>query len=167
MITRGSTPESSPSDRRRNGAPQPEEVSRVEPRMNAAQGSIVVNAPIDSIYRQWLRLEHLPKLISAVKEVKQLDANHFLVAVSHKGQRHNGVLEIMLRVPERRLVWRVRARNSSSDHFATGVVFFTFRSDRSTGVSVRISSSFNGALSRRVNSYLRNFKRLIEKQPRA
>lgn len=135
--------------------------------MNAVERSIVVKARIGSVYRQWLRLEHLPKLIAAVKEVKELDANHFLLAVSHKGHRYEGVLEIMLRVPERRLAWRVVARKSSSHHFATGVVSFTARSDRTTGVTVRISSSFNGALSRRLNSYLRNFKRLTEKSTKA
>jgi uncharacterized membrane protein len=135
--------------------------------MSGVQGSIVVNAPIGSVYRQWLRLEHLPKLIAAVKQVKELDANHFLVAVSHKGHRHEGVLEIMLRVPERRLVWRVGARNSSSDHFATGVVSFSSLSDRITSVTMRVSSSFNGAVSRRLDQYLRNFKRLIEKSAKA
>jgi uncharacterized membrane protein len=135
--------------------------------MSAVQGSIVVNGPVGSVYRQWLRLEHLTKLIAAVKEVKQLDANHFLVAVSHKGQRYEGVLEIMLRVPEGRLAWRVVARKSSSHHFATGVVSFSSQSDRSTVVSIRISSSFNGTVSRRLNPYLRNFKRLIEKSAKA
>ncbi|HEV3098176.1 MAG TPA: SRPBCC family protein [Candidatus Udaeobacter sp.] len=136
---------------------------RAGPKMNGVQGSIVVNAPVDSVYRHWLRLEHVQKFIAAVKEVKELDANHFMIAVSHKGQRYEGVLEIVLRVPERRLGWRVVARKSSSHHFATGVVSFTSRSDRSTGVSVRIISSFDAALSRGVNPYLRNFKRLIEK----
>jgi uncharacterized membrane protein len=135
--------------------------------MTAVQGSIVVNAPIGSVYRQWLRLEDLPKLISAVKEVKKLDAKHFFIAVSHKGKRYEGVLEIMLRVQEQRLAWRVVARRSSSHHVATGVVSFSSRSDRSTGVILRISSSFDGAVSRRVNPYLRNFKRLIEKPARA
>jgi Predicted integral membrane protein len=130
--------------------------------MNAVQGSIVVNAPIASVYRQWLRLEDLPKFISVVKEVKKLDAEHFFMAVSHKGKRYEGVLEIILRVPEQRLAWRVVARRSSSHHFATGVVSFSSRSDRSTGVTLRITSSFDGAVSRRVNPYLRKFKQLIE-----
>jgi len=157
MSPRGSTPDGSPSGRRNGG-----KVPRAKPKMNAVQGSIVVNAPIGSVYRQWLRLEDLPKFISAVKEVKKLDAEHFFIAVSHKGKRYEGVLEIMLRVPEQRLAWRVVARRSSSHHFATGVVSFSSRSDRSTGVILRITSSFDGAVSRRVNPYLRNFKRLIE-----
>ena len=129
--------------------------------MNAVQGSIVVNAPIGSVYRQWLRLEDLSKFISAVKEVKKLDANHFLLAVSNKTKRYEGVLEIMLQVPERRLAWRVVAKGAPSQHFATGVVSFTSRSERMTGVTLRMISSFNGAVSRRLNRYLRNFKRLM------
>jgi uncharacterized membrane protein len=168
MITRGSTLESSSSGRRRNGGRRNRRrVSGVESKMNGAQGSIVVNAPIGTVYRQWLQLEHLPKLISAVKVVKQLDANQLLVAVSHKGQRYNGALKIVLRVPERRIVWRVGARNSSSDHFATGVVSFSSLSDRITSVTMRVSSSFNGAVSRRLDQYLRSFKRLIEKSAKA
>jgi uncharacterized membrane protein len=164
MITRGSTPDSSPSGRRRDPGPRNVgKMPRAGPKMNGVQGSIVVNAPVDSVYRHWLRLEHVQKFIAAVKEVKELDANHFMIAVSHKGQRYEGVLEIVLRVPKRGLGWRVVARKSSSHHFATGVVSFTSRSDRSTGVSVRIISSFDAALSRGVNPYLRNFKRLIEK----
>ncbi len=131
--------------------------------MNAVQRSTVVNAPIGSVYRQWLRLEDLPKFIAAVKEVKKLDANHFFIAVSNSAKRYEGTLEIMLQVPERRLTWRVVAVGSPSRHFATGVVSFTSRSDRGTGVTLRMSSSFHGVVSRRVDAYLRNFKRLIEK----
>jgi hypothetical protein len=101
-----------------------------------------------------------------VKEVQKLDANHFFIAVAHNGKRYEGMLEIMLRVPERRLAWRVLAGRSPSDHLATGVVSFSSRSDRSTGVTLKVSSSFGGSrtVSRRVAKYLQNFKRLIEKQ---
>lgn len=162
MSTRGFTPDGSPPGRRGDaGRPNPGMGPRAGPKMNAVQGSIVVNAPIGSVYRQWLRLEDLPKFISAVEEVKKLDANHFFIAVSNKTKRYEGVLEITLQVPERRLAWRVVAMGSASQHFATGVVSFTTRSDRNTGVTLRMSSSFDGAVSRRVNRYLRNFKRLM------
>lgn len=133
-------------------------------KMSVAQGSIVVNAPIGSVYRQWLRVEDFPKFVTTVKKVQKLDANHFFIAVVYEGKRYEGVLEIMLRVPERRLAWRVVAGKSSSDHFATGVVSFTSGSDRRTCVTLKISSNFRGALSRRIDKYLHNFKRLVEKQ---
>lgn len=131
-------------------------------KMSAAEGSILVKAPIGSVYRQWLRVEDFPKFMTALKEVQKADANRFFIAVSHNRQRYEGVLEIMLRVPERRVAWRVLAGRSSSDHLAAGVVSFASRSDRSTCVTLKISSSFDGAVSRRVDRYLQNFKQLIE-----
>jgi uncharacterized membrane protein len=132
--------------------------------MSAAQGSIVVRAPVGDVYRQWLRVEDFPKFMPAVKEVQKLDGGHFAIVFSFNGKRHEGVLEIMLRVPERRLAWRVLALRSSSEHLATGVVCFTSPSDQSTCVILKMSSSFNGALLRRLDGYLHNFKRLIETQ---
>jgi uncharacterized membrane protein len=135
-------------------------------KMNGAQGSIVVKAPIGRVYRQWLRFEEFPKFMTAVKEVQKLDANHFFIAVAHNGKRYEGMLEIMLRVTERRLAWRVLAGRSSCDHLGTGVVSFASRSDRSTGVTLEVSSSFGGTriVSRRVARYLQNFQRLVEER---
>ena len=133
-------------------------------KMSGAEGSILVKAPIGRVYRQWLRVEDFPKFMTAVKEVQKLDANHFFIAIAYNGKRHEGVLEIMLRVPERRLAWRVLAGRSRSDHFATGVVSFSSRSDRSTGATLKVSSSFGGSriVSRRVDRCLQNFKQLVE-----
>lgn len=133
--------------------------------MSAAQGSIVVRAPIGSVYRQWLRIEDFPKFMPALKKVQELDDAHFAIVFSLKGKRHKGVLEIMLQVPERRLSWRALVGNAS-EHFAAGVVSFTSRPDQSTCVTLKVSSSFDAAVSRRTHSYLRNFKRFMEHPPR-
>jgi uncharacterized membrane protein len=134
-----------------------------EPTMNTAQGSILVKAPIGSVYRRWLRFEDSPQFMSAVKEVEKLDANHFFIAVTCNGTRMEGVLEIMLRIPERRLAWRLVTGKSHCDHVATGVTSFTSQTDRSTRVSLKVSSSTVGDnLSDRVHQYLRNFKRRVE-----
>jgi uncharacterized membrane protein len=134
-----------------------------EPRMNTAQGSILIKAPIGSVYRRWLRFEDSPQFMTALKKVEKLDANHFFIAVTCNGKQMEGVLEIMLRVPERRLAWRLVAGKSHCDHVATGVTSFTSQSDRSTRVSLKVSSSTVGDnLSDRVHQYLRNFKRRVE-----
>jgi uncharacterized membrane protein len=132
--------------------------------MNVGEGSILVKAPVGSVYRQWLRMEDLPKFMTAVKEVQKSDRNHFFLAVAHNGQRYEGVLEIMMRVPERRLAWRVLAGKPLSGCLATGVVSFASPSDQSTSITLKVSSIFDGALSRRVDRYLHNFKRLIEER---
>jgi len=68
----------------------------------------------------------------------------------------------MLCVPERRLAWRTLADHHGPDHFAAGVVSFASLSERSTSVTLKLTSSFGGAVSSRVDKYLRNFKSLVE-----
>ena len=138
-----------------------------EPKMNTAQGSILVKAPIGSVYRRLLRFEDSLQFLTAVKEVEKLDANHFFMSVTCNGKRMEGVLEIMLRVPERRLAWRFVSGKSRCDHVATGVASFTSQTDRSTRVNFKVSSSTVGCdLSGRLHQYLRNFKREVENRAR-
>jgi len=50
-----------------------------------------------------------------------------------------------------------------SDGFMSGVVGFEPRSDQETEITLKIRSVFDPpSLSRRVEEYLRNFKRLVE-----
>jgi uncharacterized membrane protein len=131
-------------------------------RMDAAEGSIVVHAPITAVYKRWLAFEDYPKFITAIKRVRKLDTNHFVATLAFNGKRHEAMLEIMLRVPERRLAWRTVANGHAPDHLATGVVSFESSSDRTTLITLKLSSSLGGAVSRRVDRYLHNFKRLVE-----
>lgn len=131
--------------------------------MSTAQGSILVKAPIGSVYRRCLRFEDAPQFMTAIKEVEKLDANHFFMAVACNGKRMEGVLEIMLRVPERRLAWRLLAGKSRCDHVASGVASFTSPSDQSTRINLKISYSTPGSdFSDGIRKDLRNFKRLVE-----
>jgi uncharacterized membrane protein len=132
--------------------------------MDAAEGSIVVNVPVADVYEHWLAFEDYPKFITVIKKVRKLDENHFSAALAFNGRQHEATLEMMLRVPERRLAWRTLADHRAPDHFAAGVVSFASLSDRSTCVTLKLTSSFGGAVSSRVDRYLHNFKRLIEKQ---
>ena len=130
--------------------------------MDAAEGSIVVDAPVADIYQRWLAFEDYPKFITAIKRVRKLDNNHFVASLGFNGKRHDATLEMMLRVPERRLAWRTLADHRAPDHLAAGVVSFASLSDRSTCVTLKLTSSFGGAVSRRVGTYLQNFKTLIQ-----
>ena len=135
-------------------------------KMNTAQRSILIKAPIGTVYRRWLRFEDSPQFIAAVKEVEKLDSNHFLMAATCNGKRVEGVLEIMLRVPERRLAWRLVTSKSRCDHLATGVASFTSQSNRSTRVNLKVTYSIAcDGLSDRIQEYLDNFKRLVEERP--
>jgi len=130
--------------------------------MDAAEGSIVVKAPVAAVYKCWLAFEDYPKFITAIKRVRKLDENHFSAALAFNGKQHEATLEMMLRVPERRLAWRTLADHRAPDHLATGVVSFAPLSDQSTCITLKLASSFGGAISGRVDQYLHNFKRLIE-----
>jgi uncharacterized membrane protein len=132
--------------------------------IDAAEGSIAVKAPIAAVYKRWLAFEDYPKFITAIKRVRKLDTNHFVASLGFNGKQYDTKLEVMLRVPERRLAWRTLADHQAPDHFAAGVVSFASLSDQSTCVTLKLASSFGGAVSNRVDRYLHNFKRLIEKR---
>jgi len=151
MNTRASTP----------NEPMPNDGNRTRT-MDAAEGSIVVDAPVADVYQRWLAFEDYPKFITAIKRVRKLDNNHFVASLGFNGKRHDATLEMMLRVPERRLAWRTLADHRAPDHLAAGVVSFASLSDRSTCVTLKLTSSFGGAVSRRVGTYLQNFKTLIQ-----
>ena len=130
--------------------------------LDAAEGSIVVKAPVAAVYQRWLAFEDYPKFITAIKRVRRLDQNHFSASLAFNGKQHEATLEMMLRVPERRLAWRTLADHRAPDHFAAGVVSFASLFDQRTCVTLKLTSSFGGAVTRRVDKYLQNFKRLIE-----
>jgi len=130
--------------------------------MDAAEGSIVVHAPISVVYKRWLAFEDYPRFMTAIKRVRKLDPNHFVATIAFNGKRYDAMLEIMLRVPERRLAWRTVANGHAPAHLATGVVSFESSSDRTTLITLKLSSSFGGVVSRRVDRYLHNFKELVE-----
>jgi uncharacterized membrane protein len=122
----------------------------------------MVNAPIGAVYKRWLAFEDYPKFITAIKRVRKLDANHFVASLGLNGKEYETTLEMILRVPERRLAWRTLADPSVPDHCAAGVVSVVPLSDQSTCVTLKLTSSFGGVVSRRVGVYLQNFKKMIE-----
>src|SRR6266478_5341841 len=62
--------------------------------MDAAEGSIVVNAAVADVYERWLAFEDYPKFITAIKRVRKLDANHFVASLGFKGKQYETTLEI-------------------------------------------------------------------------
>jgi len=122
----------------------------------------MVDAPIGAVYKRWLAFEDYPKFITAIKRARKLDANHFVASLGLNRKEYETTLEMILRVPERRLAWRTLADPRVPDHFAAGVVSFVPLSDQSTCVTLKLTSSFGGAVSRRVGIYLQNFKKMIE-----
>ncbi len=128
--------------------------------MNAARQSVVVKAPVGRVYERWSQIEDLPKFITPLRNVRRIDDAHFSYIWRPNGSEQQGVFQIVLRIPSRRIAWR-----SMSDGFMSGVVSFEPRSDQETEVTLKIRSIFDPpSLSRRVEEYLGNFKRLVENQ---
>jgi uncharacterized membrane protein len=131
--------------------------------MNAAQHIVVVKAPVDRVYEQWARLEDLPKFITPLGEVRRIDDTHFSYTWHPNGGDQKGVFHIVLQIPYRRIAWR-----TMSNGFMSGVVSFEPRSNHETEITLRIRSIFDPPrLSRRVEEYLDNFKRLVESEETA
>jgi uncharacterized membrane protein len=131
--------------------------------MNAARHSVIVKASIGQVYERWSRVEDLPKFITLLRSVQRMDDTHFSYTWQPNGNEQQGVFHIVLRIPERRIAWR-----STSDGFMSGVVSFEPRSDQHTEITLKIRSIFDPpSLSRRVEEYLGNFKRLVENREAA
>jgi uncharacterized membrane protein len=126
--------------------------------MNAARHLVVVKAPVDRVYKQWSRLEDLPKFVTPLGKVQRIDDTHFSYTWHPNGSDEKGVFHIILQVPGRRIAWR-----SMSNGFMSGVVSFEPRSQEETEVTLKIRSIFDPpSLSQRMEEYLGNFKRLVE-----
>ena len=128
--------------------------------INAAQQFVVVRAPIAHVYEQWSRIEDLPRFITLFRQVRRIDDTHFSYLWHPNGEDKQGIFQIVLQIPGRRIAWR-----SISDGFMSGVVSFEPHSERETEVTLKIRSIFDSSnLSRRLEEYLGNFKRLVEKE---
>ena len=131
-----------------------------QPAINAAQQFVVVKAPIARVYEQWSRIEDLPKFITTIRNVRRIDDAHFSYVWHPNGEEKQGIFQIVLQIPGRRIAWR-----TTSNGFMSGVVFFEPRCEKETEVTLKIRSIFDPSnLSRRVEEYLGNFKRLVEKE---
>ncbi len=128
--------------------------------MNAAEKSIVVNAPVAQVYEQWLRFEDLPKFIKSLGEVERIDDKHFSFSNYRDGKEQRGVIEVVRQIPERRIAWRTIA-----DGVGLGVVSFEPRSENATEITLKLRSIFDPSISgQSADEYLLNFKRLVENQ---
>jgi uncharacterized membrane protein len=94
-----------------------------------------------------------------LRQVRRIDDTHFSYVWHPNGEDKQGTLQIVLQNPGRRIAWR-----TMSNGFMSGVVSFEPRSEQETEVILKIRSIFDPSnLSRRVEKYLGNFKRLVER----
>ena len=131
--------------------------------LNAARRSIVVKVPVERAYQEWARVEDLPKFITPLQSVRRIDDTQFSYTWHRDGEEHQGALHIVLQIPCRRIAWRIL-----SNPLMSGVVSFDRRSKQETEVTLKIHSVCDPLnLSLRVEEYLGNFKRLVEREDTA
>jgi uncharacterized membrane protein len=152
-------PDDSPADRREpSKAQQNAEFSPFDTHFEV--DSIVVNASVELVYAHCSCFGQLPRFITSLREVEEIDCTHFSLTSMLDGERKI-VLQIMLRVPERRIVWQ-----STSHNFLRGVVLFEPLSDRETKMTVKMRSNLEKeSLVKVTREYLTNFKRVVEQEP--
>ena len=145
------------------GAPGPNDSQRDEPApMNAADRSIVVNAPVAEVYERWLHFEELPKFIRSLGNVERIDDTHFSFRNHRDGKEQRGVIEVIRKIPERTVAWRTIA-----DGVGLGVVSFEPLSDTATEITLKLRSVFDTSISgQSAEEYLQNFKQLVENPKR-
>ena len=130
-----------------------------QPGMNAAQEFVVVKAQLNRVYEEWSRIEDLPRFITSLRRVRRIDDTHFSYVWHPNGEDKQGIFQILLQIPSRRIAWR-----TMSNGFMSGVVSFEPRSEEETEITLKICSILDAPnLSRRVEEYLGNFKRLVER----
>ena len=123
--------------------------------------SIVLNAPVADVYAYCSRFEELPRFITSLRDVQKIDETHFSFTSLLDGKEYRTVVQIVLRIPERRIVWQ-----AMPDNFPRGVVLFEPLSNRTTEITVRLRSSTETVtLAKVTRDYLTNFKRVLERIP--
>jgi uncharacterized membrane protein len=122
--------------------------------------SIVLNAPVAEVYACCSRFEELPRFITSLRHVQKIDETRFSFTSLLDGKEDTTVLQIVLRIPERRIAWQ-----AMSDSFPRGVVLFEPLSNRTTEITIRLRSSIEPVtLAKVTREYLTNFKRVVEQE---
>ena len=133
--------------------------------------SIVVNAPLSTVYNQWTQFEEFPRFMEGVKEVRQLDDKHLRWRAEIGGQAKEWDAEITEQEPDHRISWK----SISGAPNAGTVRFEPLGADR-TRVQLAMAYEPEGAVenvgdrlgvfSARVQRTVEEFKKFIETRGR-
>jgi uncharacterized membrane protein len=126
--------------------------------VNADCQSIVVNAGASELYRHCLQFDELPRFITSITNIKKINDTHFSCASVINGDEVKSDVQIVMRVPNRRIAWQ-----AVSDHFRVGVVSFDPLLEGATKVTVKVRSIIEPVmLTGALRHYLRNFRVYVE-----
>ena len=122
--------------------------------------SIVLNVPITDVYGHCCRVEKLPRFIKYLRRVDKIDDTHFCLTTFEGSKQPGVILQIVLRVPERRIAWQ-----ASCSECSQGVILFEPLTEDRTETTVKLRSTLElAALAQLAREYLSNFKQFVEGQ---
>jgi uncharacterized membrane protein len=122
--------------------------------------SIALNAPVTDVYGHCCRFEQLSQFIESLINVQKVDDTHFWLTTSNVSGQRRTMLQIVLRVPERRIAWQ-----ASCSEFSQGVILFEPLSQNKTEITLKLRSTIEPAtLAQATHDYLINFKQFVEQK---
>ena len=74
--------------------------------METVEKSIVVDAPLTTVYNQWTQFEDFPRFMEGVHEVWQLDDTHLHWRAHRQGREIEWDSEIVEQIPDQVIGWR-------------------------------------------------------------
>jgi uncharacterized membrane protein len=120
--------------------------------------SIVLEVPVGEAYACCCRIAEWPRFIKSLHNVQNIDDNHFLLTSFVGNEARRTVIQIILRVPERRLVWQ-----AVSQYFPRGVILFDPLSELRTEITVKLRSTIEPVtLAKLTNDCLVSLKQFME-----
>src|SRR5687768_1240456 len=137
--------------------------------MHNIEHSIVVDAPVNSVYNQWTQFEDFPQFMEGVQEVRQHGDKRLFWRAEIAGKVKEWEAEIFEQIPDQRIAWRSITGEKNS-----GMVNFYAVGMDKTRIELKLNYDPEGALekvgdalgvvSRRVKGDLGRFKAFIERR---
>jgi uncharacterized membrane protein len=137
--------------------------------MKTIEKSIIVDAPVRTVYNQWTQFEEFPRFMEGVEEVRQVGDKHLYWRARIAGQTKEWHSEIVEQTPDLRIAWRstVGAQNDGAVRFEPygfGRTRLSLRLDYDPeGMAENIGDAL-GVVERRVSGDLERFKEFIEER---
>jgi uncharacterized membrane protein len=122
--------------------------------------SIALNAPVTAVYEHCCRFEQLPQFIESLVNIQKIDDTNFWLTTSHSSEQRTIRLQIVLRVPERRIAWQ-----ANCSEFSQGVIVFEPLTQNKTEITLKLRSAIEPeVLARAARDYLIKFKQFVEQK---
>lgn len=135
--------------------------------MSRLEKTIVVQAPVRTVYNQWTQFETFPRFMENVQEVRQIDDTHLHWKARIGGKEVEWDSEIVEQIPDQAIAWR-----STSGKGNAGAVRFDKLDEHRTRIHLSIDLQPNtllemagtaiGVPSWRIDDDLERFKIAIE-----